>query len=44
MTNKQVFMGCLTVLGGIVLCTVSFSLLAAPKSKLRIIQTNSRRG
>ncbi len=41
MTNKQVFRGCLTVLAGIVLCTVSFSLLAAPKLKLRIIQTNS---
>src|SRR6195256_3294914 len=41
LTNKQVFGGCLTVLGGIVLCTVSVSLLAAPNSKLRIIQTNS---
>jgi len=41
MTNKQVFRGCLTVLAGIVLCTVSVSLLAAPDSKLRIIQTNS---
>src|ERR1700736_4031881 len=41
MTNKQVFRGCLTGLGGILLCTVCFSLLAAPKSKLRIIQTNA---
>jgi YVTN family beta-propeller protein len=41
MTNKQVFRGCLTVLGGVVLCTVSFSLLAAPNLKPRIIQTNS---
>jgi YVTN family beta-propeller protein len=41
MTNKQMFRGYLAVLGGIVLCTVSFSLLAAPNSKLRIIQTNS---
>src|ERR1700692_3568771 len=41
MTNKQVFRVCLTVLGGIVLCSVSFSSLAAPNSKLRIIQTNS---
>src|ERR1700674_3449374 len=41
MTNKKVFRLCLTVLGGIVLCTVSFSSLAAPNSKLRIIQTNS---
>src|ERR1700687_1940005 len=41
MTNKQVFRVCLTVLGGIVLCAVSFSSLAAPSPKLRIIQTNS---
>ena len=42
MTSKQVIRGCLTVLGGIVLCTASVSLLAAPPdSKLRIIQTNS---
>src|SRR6202171_5172703 len=41
MTNKQVFRVCLTVLGGIVLCAVSFSSLAAPNPKLRIIQTNS---
>src|SRR6202158_3951095 len=41
MTNKQVFRVCLTVLGGIVLCAVSFSSLAAPHPKLRIIQTNS---
>src|ERR1700732_4468071 len=41
MTNKQVFRVCLTVLGGIVLCSVSFSSLAAPSPKLRIIQTNS---
>ena len=41
MTNKQMFRGSLTVLAGIALCTVSFSLLAAQESKLRIIQTNS---
>src|SRR5437764_4937376 len=41
MTNNQVFRGGLTVLAGIVLCTASFSLLAAQESKLRIIQTNS---
>src|SRR5882724_9404287 len=41
MTNKQVFRGGLTVLAGIVLCTVSFSSLTAQQSKLRIIQTNS---
>ena len=41
MTNKQLFRACLTVLGGIVVCAVSVSLLAAPNSKLRIIQTNS---
>jgi YVTN family beta-propeller protein len=41
MTNKQVFRGGLTALAGIVLCTVSGSLLAAQESKLRIIQTNS---
>src|SRR6266853_4207564 len=41
MTNKQVFRGSLIVLCGIVLCTVSFSLRAAPDPKLRIIQTNS---
>src|SRR6266705_5685087 len=41
MTNKQLFRACLTVLGGIVLCLVSVSLLAAPNSKLRIVQTNS---
>src|SRR5712671_48237 len=40
MKIKQVFRVCLTVLGGIVLCSVSFSSLAAPP-KLRIIQTNS---
>src|ERR1700738_1405334 len=41
MTNKQVFRVCLTVLGGIVLCAVAVSLLAAPSPKLRVIQTNS---
>ena len=41
MTNKQVFRGSLTVLAGILLCTVSFSSLAAQGAKLRIIQTNS---
>jgi YVTN family beta-propeller protein len=38
MTKKRVFGGCLTVLAGIVLCS---SLLAAPKLKVRIIQSNS---
>src|ERR1700686_5870982 len=41
MTNKQVLRGGLRALAGIVLCTVSGSLLAAQESKLRIIQTNS---
>ena len=41
MTNRQVFRGGLATLAGIVLCTVSCSLLAAQESKLRIIQTNS---
>src|SRR5258705_8296632 len=41
MTNQQVFRGGLTVLAAIVLCTASFSLVAAQGSKLRIIQTNS---
>ncbi len=40
MTNKQMFRGSLTALAGIILCTASFSLLAAQESKLRIIQTN----
>ncbi len=41
MTNKQVFRGCVIVLCGIVLFAVSFSLLAAPNPKLRILQTNA---
>src|SRR5258707_5067126 len=41
MTNKHVFRGGLAVLAGIVLCTASFSPLAAQQSKLRIVQTNS---
>jgi len=41
MTNKQVSRGFLTLLGGMALCAVAISLLAAPPSKLRIIQTNS---
>jgi YVTN family beta-propeller protein len=41
MTNKQVFRGSLTALAGVLLCTVSFSSVAAQESKLRIIQTNS---
>src|SRR5215470_11473676 len=41
MTNRQVFRGGLATLAGIVLCTVSCSLLTAQESKLRIIQTNS---
>src|SRR5215510_14581911 len=41
MTNKQVCRGGLAAIAGIVLCTVSCSLLAAQESKLRIIQTNS---
>ena len=39
MKNKQMFRG-LAVLAGVVLGAVSFSSLAAPQSKLRIIQTN----
>jgi YVTN family beta-propeller protein len=35
------FRGGLTVLAGIVLCTASWSLLAAQESKLRIVQTNA---
>ena len=41
MTNKLVFRGGLIVLCVMVVCAVSFSLKAAPNSKLRIIQTNS---
>src|SRR6516162_2508144 len=41
MTNKQVCRGGLAAIAGIVLCTVSCSLLAAQESKLRIVQTNS---
>ena len=41
MTNKSVFRGCVIVLCGIVFCAVSFSVLAAPNPRLRIIQTNS---
>jgi len=41
MTNKQMFRGGLTILAGIVLCTLSASVAAAQGSKLRIIQTNS---
>jgi len=41
MTNKRFFGVCLTGLSAIVVCAVSVSLLAAPGSKLRVIQTNS---
>src|SRR5712675_3788333 len=41
MTNKQMFRAALPALAGILLCTVSFSPLAAQQSKLRIVQTNS---
>ena len=40
MTIKQVSRGSLTVLAGILLCTASFSPLAAQNLKQRIIQTN----
>jgi len=52
MTNNQVFRGALTALAGILLCTVSPSLLAAQEAnaavyaamkgnpKLRLVQTN----
>jgi hypothetical protein len=52
MTNNQVFRGALTALAGILLCTVSSSLLAAQEAnaavyaamkgnpKLRLVQTN----
>jgi YVTN family beta-propeller protein len=53
MTNKQMFRGALTASAGVLLCTVSLSLLAAQEAnvavysgmkgaaKLRIVQTNS---
>src|SRR5467141_2605080 len=41
MTSKRAFRAGLTVLAGIALCTVSFSLAGAQQSKLRIVQTNS---
>jgi YVTN family beta-propeller protein len=41
MTNKQLCLGSLTALAGIVLCAASFSPAAAQGSKLRILQTNS---
>ena len=41
MTNKQAFRGGLTILAGLVACTLSISSAAAQQSKLRIIQTNS---
>src|SRR6516165_9815326 len=41
MTIKRVSGGSLTVLTGILLCTASFSPLAAQNLKQRIIQTNS---
>jgi len=41
MTSKQAFRGGLAALAGIVLCTVSCSVVAAQGSKLRVIQTNS---
>ena len=40
MTNKAFGSG-LALLAGIALCTISFSVVAAQKSKLRIIQTNA---
>src|SRR5262252_7933651 len=41
MTSKQAFLGGLTGLAAILLCTMSFSSAAAQQSKLRIVQTNS---
>jgi len=41
MTNKQMFRCGVAVLGGIALCTLSFSSLTAQQGKLRILQTNS---
>src|SRR6516164_2037117 len=41
MTNKQAFRGGLTILAGLVACTLSICSPAAQQSKLRIIQTNS---
>src|SRR5580704_466694 len=41
MTNKHVLRGGLAALAGIVLCSVSFSAMAAQQSNLRVIQTNS---
>src|SRR5262245_36606459 len=41
MTNTQLVRSTLTMLAGVALCTLAFSLAAAQQSKLRIIQTNS---
>jgi YVTN family beta-propeller protein len=41
MTNKHAFRLGLAALAGVLLCTVSFSPLAAQGAKLRIVQTNS---
>ena len=41
MMNKKVYLACVIVLCGTVLCAVAFSLRAAPSPRLRIIQTNS---
>jgi len=41
MTNKQMFRGGVAAVAGIVLCTLSGSVVAAQQSKLRIVQTNS---
>ena len=41
MTRKQVLSGCAIVLSAIVVCAVCVSLAAAPKARLRIVQTNA---
>src|SRR5205807_2401221 len=40
MSNKQTFRGCMIFLCGILLCAAYFT-VAAPKPRLRIVQTNS---
>src|ERR1700746_3393508 len=41
MTSKQTFRASFTAVAGIILCTISGSVLTAQQSKLRIVQTNS---
>src|SRR5215475_383389 len=41
MTSKQTFRASLTAVAGIILCTISGSVVTAQQAKLRIVQTNS---